>query len=70
MSARVSGDVRLSIAADPQTGAVTNVTVVKGYPLISQAAVEAARSWQFAPALLTGGPVEATLRFQLRCRGE
>jgi TonB family protein len=69
-SARVSGDVRLSIAADPQTGAVTSVEVVDGSPLLSQAAVEAAQSWQFAPAFLTGQPLEATLRFQLRCRGE
>jgi hypothetical protein len=44
--------------------------LVNGYPLLTQAAVEAAQLWQFAPAFLTGQPLEATLRFQLRCRGE
>jgi TonB family protein len=66
-SARVSGDVQLSLAADPQTGAVTQVGLVTGNPLLSPSAIEAARSWRFAPEFLTGQPVAATLRFQLKC---
>jgi TonB family protein len=66
--ARISGDVRLRIFVDLQTGLVRNVEALSGHPLLQQEAVKAAQSWQFAPDALSGDSVEATLRFELRCR--
>jgi TonB family protein len=68
-TARVSGDVVLRISANPQTGEVKDVETVKGPPLL-QAAADAARTWRFEPGTVTAKPVEATLRFGLRCPGE
>jgi TonB family protein len=67
MMARISGDVRLRILVDPQ-GLVRNVEALSGHPLLQQDAIKAAQSWQFAPDALSGDSVEATLRFELRCR--
>jgi hypothetical protein len=68
-TAHVSGDVHIRITADPQTGLVTDVQAVSGPQLLWRAAIDAARFWQFAPGSLSGRPVEATLRFELRCPG-
>jgi TonB family protein len=66
-SARVAGDVRLRITRDRGTGSVTTVEVVDGSPLLKDAAVGAARSWQFAPEFLADVPVDVTVRFSLNC---
>jgi hypothetical protein len=65
--ARVFGDVRLRITADPRTGFVTNVEAVAGSPLHVKSAIDAARTWQFAPESSPADPIEVTLRFQLQC---
>jgi len=54
--ARISGTVRLeaTIAAD---GTVQNLKVIKGHPLLVQAAIQAVQQWLYAPTLLNGVPV-------------
>lgn len=67
VSARVFGDVRLRITADPATGSVTNVESLTGSPLHVPAAIAAARTWRFATESTPREPIDVTLRFQLRC---
>ncbi|GAB4108713.1 MAG: hypothetical protein Kow001_07040 [Acidobacteriota bacterium] len=54
--ARVSGIVLLQVTVDEQ-GNVTDVTIVRGHPLLNQAAVDAVRQWKYSPTLLNGEPV-------------
>jgi TonB family protein len=65
--ARIYGDVRLHILVDPQTGLVRNVETVAGHPLLSEASIKAAQSWQFAPETLSDPSLDVTLRFELQC---
>jgi hypothetical protein len=68
ISARVFGDVRLRITADPATGLITNVEPFgPSPPLLAPSAVAAIRNWRFAPATAPIGPVDVTVRFRLRC---
>ncbi len=43
------------------TGRVTKAIAIKGHPLLRDAAVEAARRWEFEPTLVGGTPVETEL---------
>jgi TonB family protein len=54
--ARVQGTVILECAISPE-GKVTRVTVLRGIPLLDQAAVDAVKQWVYAPTLLNGEPV-------------
>lgn len=67
LSARIFGDVRLRITADPGTGVVKRVAALAGDTLLSWAASNAARSWQFEPRTLTSPVVDVTVRFEMRC---
>lgn len=69
MAARLFGDVHLRVTADPSTGLVTHVEAVSGSPLHLDAAIQAARMWEFEPDAARVDPVNVTLRFQLRCAG-
>ena len=40
-----------------QEGNVSDVSVVKGHPLLRDAAVEAVRQWKYSPTLMKGEPV-------------
>jgi TonB family protein len=53
MAARVRGVVIIEATIDP-LGNVINTRVMRGQPLLDQAAVEAVSQWQFAPTLLNG----------------
>jgi TonB family protein len=68
-SARVQGVVILEATISPQ-GHVTNVRVLRGIPLLDQAAVDAVEQWQYTPTLLNGVPVPVimtiTVNFQLK----
>lgn len=55
--ARVQGTVVLH-ATIGKDGKVTNLTVVSGDPLLSKAAMDAVRQWQYQPTLLDGKPIE------------
>jgi TonB family protein len=69
-SARVSGDVRLRLTLDSATGAVADIETLANKPLLTDAAIQAARQWVFDPAKAPREPVEVTLRFHVRCATE
>jgi protein TonB len=66
--ARVQGVVILECTISPQ-GKVTNVTVLRGIPLLDAAAIEAVKQWVYTPTLLNGVPVPVimtvTVNFKL-----
>ena len=66
--ARVQGVVILECTISPQ-GKVTDVKVLRGIPLLDQAAVDAVRQWVYTPTLLNGVPVPVimtvTVNFKL-----
>jgi periplasmic protein TonB len=66
--ARVQGVVILECTISPQ-GKVTNVTVLRGIPLLNDAAMEAVKQWVYTPTLLNGVPVPVimtvTVNFKL-----
>jgi len=51
-------EVRLTISV---TGRVAKATAISGHPLLRDAAVEAARRWEFEPTVVNGTPVETEL---------
>lgn len=66
--ARVQGIVILECTIDTQ-GRVSNVNVLRGVPLLDQAAIDAVRQWVYTPTLLGGAPVPVimtvTVNFKL-----
>jgi protein TonB len=66
--ARVQGVVILECTISPQ-GKVTDVKVLRGIPLLDDAAREAVRQWVYTPTLLNGVPVPVimtvTVNFKL-----
>jgi protein TonB len=55
--ARISGTVRL-MAIIGRDGAIQNLQVASGHPLLVPAAVEAVKQWRYHPTLLNDEPVE------------
>jgi protein TonB len=55
--ARIQGIVELN-AVIGKDGTVQNLSVVKGHPLLVQAALDAVKQWRYKPTLLNGEPVE------------
>ncbi|MGH9404522.1 MAG: energy transducer TonB [Terriglobia bacterium] len=55
--ARVEGLVRLE-AVIGKDGAIENLRVVSGHPLLIAAALNAVKQWRYEPTLLDGAPVE------------
>ncbi|HKQ93137.1 MAG TPA: energy transducer TonB [Blastocatellia bacterium] len=56
--ARIEGPVQVQIDIS-EDGAVTNVTLLSGHPLLRDAALRAAKQWQFIPTELNGHRVRA-----------
>ncbi len=56
-TARVQGAVVLA-AIIGKDGAVQNLHVMNGHPLLTQAALDAVRQWRYKPYILNGEPVE------------
>lgn len=54
---RISGTVKLH-AIIGKDGAVTQLQVVSGHPLLVQSALDAVKQWRYQPTLLNGEPVE------------
>jgi protein TonB len=54
---RISGTVKLH-AIIGKNGAVEQLQVVSGHPLLVQAALDAVKQWRYQPTLLNGEPVE------------
>jgi TonB family protein len=57
-AARASGPVEVQVLIS-ETGEVIEATVINGHPLLRDAALQAARQWQFKPIELSGKPVKA-----------
>jgi protein TonB len=66
---RVQGTVILEALLD-ENGRVQNLKVLRSYPLLDQAAIDAVRQWEYTPTLLNGVPVTVimtvTVTFQLQ----
>jgi periplasmic protein TonB len=56
-TARVQGSVVLA-AVIGKDGAIQNLHVLSGHPLLQQAALEAVKQWKYRPYILNGEPVE------------
>jgi len=56
-SARVQGTVEFT-ATISKEGNIENLTLVRGHPLLVNAAKEAVQQWKYKPTLLNGQPVE------------
>ena len=59
--ARVEGAVILE-ADITESGALENVKVVEGHPMLIDAAIDAIRQWRYAPARLNGKPTRSSVR--------
>jgi len=57
--ARVQGTVELS-AIIGKDGHVQELKVVRGHPLLIEAALNAAKQWAYRPTLINGEPVEVS----------
>ena len=70
--ARVEGTVILEATISPQ-GRVTDVKVLRGIPLLDNAALDAVKQWHYSPTLLNGTPVPVimtvTVNFRLNADG-
>jgi periplasmic protein TonB len=64
-----SGMVELT-ATIATNGRVKSVVVVKGHPLLRQAAVDAVKQWVYKPTILNGVPVEAQTQVLLNFKSE
>jgi TonB family protein len=66
--ARVQGTVILEATISPQ-GRVTDVKVLRGIPMLDNAAMSAVREWTYTPTMLNGVPVpvimSVTVNFRL-----
>ena len=65
LQARIQGAVILE-AIISTGGAVKNLRVIKGHPLLIRRALEAVRQWRYKPTLLNGVPVEVITRINVR----
>jgi TonB family protein len=57
-AARVQGPVDLEIVVG-RDGSITQVTPIKGHPMLVDAAVQGVKSWKFRPLVFVGKPIEA-----------
>jgi protein TonB len=62
--ARISGTVRFT-AIIGKDGAVQNLQLVSGHPLLVEAARQAVSQWQYKPTLLNGEPVEVVTQIDV-----
>ena len=56
-AARVQGVVMLQATIDRE-GKVTDLRVIRGHPLLNDAAVDAVKQWRYKPQTLNGQPIE------------
>lgn len=67
-SARIQGAVILQ-AMIGKSGAIENLRLLSGHPILAPAAIEAVRQWRYRPYILNGEPVEVetqiTVNFSL-----
>jgi protein TonB len=65
--ARVEGTVILEATINAQ-GRVTDVKVLRGIPLLDNAAMDAVRQWRYSPTLLNGTPVPVVMTVTVNFR--
>lgn len=65
--ARVQGVVILECTISP-AGKVADVRVLRGIPLLDQAAVDAVKQWEYTPTLLAGKPVPVIMTVTVNFR--
>jgi len=69
VSGKISGTVILEATVD-ETGAVTDVSVLRSLPVLDKAAAKAVKQWRYQPLVLNGTPVPfilvVTVTFSLR----
>jgi len=63
----IEGVVVLECVIDPR-GRVVEVNLVKGLPLLDEAAVEAVRQWVYTPTLVNGVPTSVIMTVKVRFR--
>ena len=70
-AAKVAGIVQVQVTISEE-GKVIDATALTGHPLLRDAAVEAARQWEFKPTELSGQPVrvQGILTFNFTLEGE
>lgn len=70
-AAKATGAVQVQITVSEE-GRVIDATAISGHPLLREAAVEAARQWEFKPTVLSGQPVkvQGILTFNFTLQGE
>ena len=57
--ARVSGRVIMQVIVS-EAGAVEEVKIIRGHPLLNEAALRAVRQWRYSPYFLNGEPIPVT----------
>ncbi|MDZ4798163.1 MAG: energy transducer TonB, partial [Bryobacteraceae bacterium] len=62
--ARIQGVVRFN-AVIGKDGAIANLTLVSGHPLLVPSATDAVRQWRYQPTLLNGEPVEVVTQIDV-----
>ncbi len=70
-AAKASGAVQVQITISEE-GKVVDAVAISGHPLLRDAALDAARQWEFKPTILSGSPVKAqgTLTFNFTLADE
>jgi len=64
---RSFGSVLLELKIDQSSGEVRQAVGLSGDPLLSSAALEAARKWRFVPGAISAQPIRVMLDFAWRC---
>ena len=62
--ARIQGLVRFTVMIGTD-GAVSNLTLQSGHPLLVQAATDAVKQWRYKPTLLNGTQVEVVTQVEV-----
>jgi protein TonB len=62
--ARIQGVVVLQ-AQISKEGAIENLQLISGHPMLAPAAIEAVKQWKYKPYLLNGEPVEVETQVQV-----
>jgi protein TonB len=55
--ARIQGVVKLRVVIDDE-GKIAELQVISGHPLLTQAAVDAVKTWRYRPTILNNFPVQ------------
>ena len=63
----IEGTVVLECVVDPR-GRVVDVKVVRGMPLLDEAAIEAVRQWAYTPTLVNGEPTSVIMTVRVNFR--